>query len=174
MGERARVSGEVGIRVVSMKRAALVLGFSLRLLGLSQPALADAMADRTNVSQAVTAIVSAYESRQPGNVLKLVSSRFYHPLGLEQALRDEYDAYHSIEVLSRVGSVVTGEDSASVRVKWYRKRIDRKTGRQENKEGEATLYFSLEGGTYRLLRIEGEGFLPAVRDGLDQKSRRVR
>ncbi|MEK6815179.1 MAG: hypothetical protein AABY65_10620, partial [Nitrospirota bacterium] len=165
---------EGGILMMSVKRVAVSIGLALLLVGLVHDARAESPADREGVARAVTALVSAYESRQPGNVLKLISSRFSHPLGLEQALRDEYDAFHSTEVLFRVGSVVTGEDSASARVKWYRKRIDRKTGRQDNKEGEVTLFFSLEGGVYKLLRVEGESFLPASREGLDQKFRRVR
>lgn len=160
---------------MSARRTVILLGFALPLLVFPfRSVLADSLDDRTKVAQAATALVSTYESRRPDNVLKLVSSRFVNPVGLEQALRDEYDKYHSIEVLSRVGPVVAGEDSASARVKWYRKRIAHATGAQEKAEGDVTLYFGLEGGVYKLLRVEGESFLPTSREGLYQKFRRVR
>lgn len=146
-------------KISSVLLVTVVLGI---LLALS-PSASAVLEREDTIRQNVQHLVSAYESRQPDHVLKLISSRFSHPLGLETALRDEYDAYHSIEILSRVGSVVTGEDSASARVKWYRKRIDRRTGKQENKEGEVTLFFSLEGGVNKLIGQEGESFLPVSR-----------
>jgi len=119
--------------------------------------------DRAKVRTAVEKLAAAYESRRPENVLKLVSIGFSHPLGLERVLMEDYDSYHSAEILLRTGPVVTGKDSASARVKWHRKRIERKTGRQEKAEGEATLYFRLEDGAYKLIRQEGAGFLPALK-----------
>ncbi len=144
----------------------IVAGAVLVVLIFSVPGAVSADAggdDRAKVRLAVENIVAAYESRRPENVLRLVSSDFSHPLKFEQALLDDFDSYHSSEVLLRVGPVVTGKDSASARVMWYRKRIDRKTGRQEKTEGEATLYFRLEEGDYKLVRQEGQGFLPASR-----------
>lgn len=119
-----------------------------------------ALSKEDPVRLTVGKLISSYESRQVERVLELLSSGFSNPVGMERSLRDEYSRYHSIEVLVRIGPILVQKDSASAKVKWYKKRIDLSTGTQEIAEGEVTLYFHLERGEYKLIRQEGRGFLP--------------
>ena len=112
------------------------------------------------VSLVVDKLVSVYESRQADMVLELLSENISNPSGLEKSLRDEYDRYHSIEVMAIYGPILIRGDTASVKLKWYKKRIEKKTGSYERTEGEVTLYFRLESGDYKLIRQEGKGCLP--------------
>lgn len=121
---------------------------------------AEASQNEDTVRLAVDRLVSSYESRHVEKVLELFSLNFINQSGIERSLRDEYDRYHSIEVLTRIGVILFQKDIASARVKWYKKRIDLKNGSQEKVEGEVTLYFRYENEIYKLIRWEGKGFLP--------------